>query len=391
MNYNFDEVVDRRGTDALKVEALKQQWKRSDLLPMWVADMDFRTPPFIMKAIRERLDSGILGYTMPAERWASSIVDWLATRHQWNITPEMLCFSPGIVAGIGLAIRCFTEVGDKVMVMPPVYHPFFLVTQDLQREVVWTPLIQEDDCFRIDFDRFRQNIEGCKLFILCNPHNPGGRVWKKEELQTIARICAEHHVLVISDEIHADLTLPPHQHHSYSTISEDARLNNITFMAISKAFNAPGLSSSYSIIENEALRTRFHQYVKSCELHAGHVFAFAPVVAAYEQGAEWLEQALAYIQGNIDYTERFLAENTPKIKMIRPQASFLIFMDFRALGFANQDELTRFVEDGAHLALNRGDMFGKEGTGFMRINIATPRVVLEKALSQLKAAYDKLP
>jgi cystathionine beta-lyase len=389
MLYNFDEIIDRRHTDALKIEALEQQWHRTDLIPLWIADMDFRTPPFVLDAIRRRLDDGVLGYTQPTPRWGNSIKRWLEQRHGWSIETDMLTFSPGIVAGIASAVKCFTSEGDKVMVQPPVYHPFFRVTQETRREVVWSPLrLDEHQQIQIDFDRFAHDVKGCKLFILCNPHNPGGRVWTLDELRTMARICRENGVLVVSDEIHADLTYPPYKHYPFANVSDDAKQIAVTFMAISKAFNAPGLSSSYCIIENATLRAQFQEYVKAGELDMGHIFAFCTVAAAYEQGAEWLSEVIAYIQANVDYTEQFLAAHTPKIKMIRPQASFLIFLDCRELGL-EQESLVRFFEDEAHLALNRGDMFGKEGVGFMRINIATPRPILEKALNLLAAAYRK--
>lgn len=387
MKYNFDEIIDRRHTDALKVEALKMRWGREDLIPLWVADMDFKTPPFIIDSIKKRLENEVLGYTVKSEKWYSSIVNWQRERYGWTITPEMLTYSPGIVAGLGLVIRCFTEPGDKVMVQPPVYHPFFLVTQDNHREVVWNPLVLENGQYRMDMQRFAEDVKGCKLFILCNPHNPGGRVWSKEELAEVARICHEEGVIVISDEIHADLTFPSYTHTTFATVSEEARLNSIVFMSPSKAFNMPGLSSAYSIIENKELLSRFQEYVKACELDAGHLFSFVSVAAAYSNGTEWLNQMLAYVQGNIDYLDQFLQEHAPKIKVIHPQASYLVFLDCRELRLSQQ-ELIRFFEDGARLALNQGATFGKEGTGFMRMNVATPRSILKLALQQLKEAYE---
>ena len=271
------------------------------------------------------------------------------------------------------------------MVLPPVYHPFFLVTQKNEREVVFSPLVLKDEQYYIDFNRFRQDIQGCKLLILSNPHNPGGRVWTKEELSQIADICYESGTLVISDEIHADLTLPPYKHPTFALISEKARMNSLVFMSPSKVFNMPGLASSYAIIENDELRHRFQTYMEASEFSEGHLFAYLSVAAAYSHGTEWLDQVVAYIKGNVDFTETYLKEHIPAIKMIRPQASYLIFLDCRALGL-NQEELNRlFVED-AHLALNDGTTFGKEGEGFMRLNVACPRATLEKALKQLEQA-----
>lgn len=387
MKYNFDEIIDRRGTESVKWDAVSERWGRNDLLPMWVADMDFRTPPFVMEALRKRLEHEVLGYTFACEEWYTSIINWLQNRHGWKVKREELTFMPGIVRGLAFAIQCFTEKSDKVMVMPPVYHPFFLVTEKNKREVVYSPLVLRDGQYYIDFDRFRKDIQGCKLLILSNPHNPGGRVWTREELEQIAEICYESKTLVISDEIHADLTLPPYQHITFALVSEKARQNSLVFMSPSKAFNMPGLASSYCIIENKEICRCFQEYMEASELSEGHLFAYLSVAAAYSNGTEWLDQVLAYIQSNIDFTDAFLSEYIPDIKMIRPQASYLVFLDCRTLGL-NQKELVDLFVDGAHLALNDGTMFGKEGEGFMRLNVACPRSVLEKALKQLKEACD---
>lgn len=383
MKYDFDTIVLRRGTNSYKWDTPKEK----NVLPMWVADMDFRTPPFVMEALRKRLEHEVLGYTFACEEWYTSIINWLQNRHGWKVKREELTFMPGIVRGLAFAIQCFTEKGDKVMVMPPVYHPFFLVTEKNKREVVYSPLVLRDGQYYIDFDRFRKDIQGCKLLILSNPHNPGGRVWTREELEQIAEICYESKTLVISDEIHADLTLPPYQHITFALVSEKARQNSLVFMSPSKAFNMPGLASSYCIIENKEICRCFQEYMEASELSEGHLFAYLSVAAAYSNGTEWLDQVLAYIQSNIDFTDAFLSEYIPNIKMIRPQASYLVFLDCRTLGL-NQKELVDLFVDGAHLALNDGTMFGKEGEGFMRLNVACPRSVLEKALKQLKKACD---
>ncbi len=389
MTYNFDEIVDRRGTDALKVEALPVRWGRSDLLPMWVADMDLKTPPFVVEALRRRLDNEILGYTVIPESWYTSIVHWVGNRYGWEINKEDLIFSPGIVRGIAFALQCFTQPGDKVLVMPPVYHPFFLVAKHNHREVVYSPLYLRDGQYHIDFDRLRKDVQGCKMLLLSNPHNPGGRVWTREELLTLADICFESGTLVVSDEIHADLTLPPWRHQVFAAVSDKARDNSLTFMSPSKAFNMPGLASSYCIIENESLRHRYRAYMSASELDESHMFAYIGVVAAYSHGTEWLDQVVAYIGGNIDYTDEYLEKYIPQIRMIRPQASYLIFLDCRELGL-EQEQLVELFVDGAHLALNDGTIFGKEGTGFMRLNVACPRSVLKQALDQLRDACEKI-
>lgn len=388
MNYNFDEIIDRRGTDSVKWDAVGERFGRNDLLPLWVADMDFRTPPFIIEALRTRMEHEVLGYTFASEAWYTSIIAWLQKRYGWTIQREMLTFMPGIVRGLAFAIHCFTQPGDKVMVMPPVYHPFFLVTQKNKREVVYSPLVLRDGQYEIDFDRFKSDLQGCKLLILSNPHNPGGRVWTPEELAMIAELCAESGTLVISDEIHADLTLPPYKHTTYALVSEKARQNSLVFMSPSKAFNMPGLASSYCVIENEALRHQFQAYMEASEFSEGHLFAYLSVAEAYSNGTEWLDQALAYIQGNIDFTDTYLCTHIPGIRVIRPQASYLVFLDCRELGLS-QEKLVDLFVNGAHLALNNGTTFGKEGEGFMRLNVACPRSVLEKALSQLQQAINQ--
>lgn len=388
MNYNFDEIIDRRGTDSVKWDAVGERFGRNDLLPLWVADMDFRTPPFIIEALRTRMEHEVLGYTFTSEAWYTAIIAWLQKRYGWAIQREMLTFMPGIVRGLAFAIHCFTRPGDKVMVMPPVYHPFFLVTQKNKREVVYSPLVLRDGQYEIDFDRFKSDLQGCKLLILSNPHNPGGRVWTPEELAMIAELCAESGTLVISDEIHADLTLPPYKHTTYALVSEKARQNSLVFMSPSKAFNMPGLASSYCVIENEALRHQFQAYMEAGEFSEGHLFAYLSVAEAYSNGTEWLDQALAYIQGNIDFTDTYLRTHIPGIRVIRPQASYLVFLDCRELGLS-QEKLVDLFVNGAHLALNNGTTFGKEGEGFMRLNVACPRSVLEKALNQLQNAINQ--
>ena len=385
MKYNFDEVIERKETDSVKWDGVESRWGRNDLIPMWVADMDFRTAPFVVEALKKRLEHEVLGYTLACKEWSESIVKWLRNRHGWAIRENMLTFTPGIVRGLAFAVQCFTEKGDKIMVMPPVYHPFFLVSERNERQVVFSPLVLKEGSLYIDFDRFEKDIAGCKLLILSNPHNPGGRVWTKEELHRIAEICYDKGTLVISDEIHADLTLPPYHHSTFALVSEKARMNSLVFMSPSKAFNMPGLASSYVVIENESLLNRFRTFMEASEFNEGHLFAYLSVAAAYSHGTEWLDQVIDYIQGNIDFTENFLKTNIPVIGMIRPQASYLIFLDCRKLGL-KQEELNRlFVED-AHLALNDGTTFGKEGEGFMRLNVACPRSVLAQALQQLERA-----
>ena len=385
MKYNFDTIIDRNNTDAIKQEALLTRWGRNDLIPLWVADMDLATPPFIMEVLQKRCQHPILGYTSKPDSYYSAIINWLKKRYNWSIERKSISYTPGIVPGLAFAIKCFTSPKDKILVMPPVYHPFFLVTENENRKVVFCPLILKDGQYQIDFEQFEKQIKGCKVFILCNPHNPGGRVWNMKELKRIASICAQNNVLVFSDEIHADLTFPPYQHIPFATVSKEAADNSLVFMSPSKAFNMPGLGSSYAITVDKDIRERFQTFMEAGEFSEGHLLAYIGAAAAYMHGAEWLEQMLDYIKGNIDFTENYLKEYIPGISMIRPQASYLVFLDCRALGLT-QEALTRLFAEKAHLALNDGTMFGAPGEGFMRLNIGCPRSVLEQALKQLRDA-----
>lgn len=385
MKYNFDEIIDRKNSDSIKWDATKIFFGEENVLPMWVADMDFRTPPFIIKSIENQLKRAVLGYTFAGEEWYSSIIQWLKNKHDWEITKDSLTFVPGIVRGQAHILQCFTEINDKVLIMSPVYHPFFHVTTQLHREVVPSSLCIENNEIGIDFDQFEKDIKGCRMLILCNPHNPGGRVWTKNELKEIAHICYKYNVLVISDEIHADLTLPNYKHHPFASVSKEASEIAITLMAPSKTFNMPGISSSYAIIKNEKLNEQFQAFMQAGEFNHGNMFAYASTAAAYQQGEDWLNQLLQYIQKNIDFTEDFLRNEIPSISMIRPQASFLIFLNCKNLNLAQKD-LEQLFLNKAHLALNSGTMFGTEGQGFMRLNIGCPNATLQKALEQLKSA-----
>ena len=389
MTYDFDELLERRGTDSVKWDGVRDVWGRDDLLPLWVADMDFRTPSFVMEALKRQLSGGVLGYTRPCADWAPAICDWLLRRHGWQVETGWISFVPGIVRAQALALLCFTRPGDRVAVMNPVYHPFFLVTQRLEREVVFSPLVLRDGHYHIDYARLEQDLDGCRVLILCNPHNPGGRVWTEDELRRVADICHRRGVMVLSDEIHADLTLPGYRHHPFATVSPRAAAISLTFMAPSKAFNMPGLASSYAIAVDPGIRRRFQTFLEAGEFGEGHMLAYVGCAAAYREGEEWLGQLLDYIQGNIDFTEQFLKERIPAIGMIRPQASYLIFLDCRRLGLP-QPELVNLFVDKAHLALNDGTMFGRGGEGFMRLNVGCPRSVLRRALEQLEEAVSHL-
>ncbi|WP_289013661.1 PatB family C-S lyase [uncultured Capnocytophaga sp.] len=389
MNYNFDEVVCRKHTDALKLEALAPRWGRTDLLPMWVADMDFKTPPFIVEVMKKRMECEVFGYTVKPESWYEAIISWQKRRHKWTIAKEMISFVPGVVPALAMAVQTFTQRGEKVMIQQPVYNPFAQVIRNNHRELVNCPLELKDGQYHINFKLFEKKIKGCKLFLFCHPHNPGGRVWTLEELKKVATICAQNNVIIVADEIHADLTLLPYEHIPFASVSEEAKQNSVVFASPSKAFNMAGLATSYAVIANPTLRRRFESYVEGNELAAGNVFAFNTVVAAYNKGEEWLQQMLTYVQGNIDEVVSYIKENIPQLKVIIPQASYLVFIDFSALQL-NQKDIVALCTNRAHLALNDGSIYGEEGNGYMRINLACPRSVVRQALAQLKDAITSI-
>jgi cystathionine beta-lyase len=381
--YNFDEIIDRKNTGALKTDALQERFGQPDLIPLWVADMDFRCGDFIIDAIRQRAAHGIFGYTIPPQSYYDSIIDWVKTRHNLHIRQEWISYIPGIVKGIALAILNFTNPQDKIIIQPPVYHPFRLVPLMQGRNVVNNPLIEENGRYRMDLKGLKNVIDReCKLLILCHPHNPVGITWPEETLEELAEICHHNGLLVLSDEIHSDMALFGNRHIPFASVSEKAGQNSITFMAPSKTFNIAGIVSSCSIIPNEQIRKSFYDFLRAGELDEGTIFAYTVTRAAYGQGLEWLQQMLRYIEDNILFVDNYLKENIPQIKAIIPQASFLLWLDCRKLGF-NRKKLNDLFIKKAGLALNDGEMFGKEGAGFMRMNVGCPRAVLKQALEQL--------
>ena len=389
MKYNFDEIIPRKNSDCLKYDKLQEMFGTDDALSMWIADMDFRTPPFVIEALRRRLDHEVLGYTFCSPQWKPAIQNWVSRHYGWDVKEEEIGFVGGIVPAISFAVQCFTAPNDKILIQPPVYHPYHHVVKDLGRTLVYNPLRLVNGQFEIDFEDLERKIAGCKLFLLCNPHNPGGRVWNADELVRIADICARNGVIVISDEIHCDMALTGYKHTVFATVSEDAAQNSVTLMAASKTFNIAGLKSSYHIIQNEALRKQYSEYLTRSELDTAHLFATTAVAVAYNEGDEWLAQMLQYVEENIAFLDKYLKENMPKISFIRPQASYLVFLDARELGMP-QERLVEFFLKEAKVAMNDGTMFGQEGAGFMRMNLGCPRATLQQALEQIKAAYDRL-
>lgn len=390
-NYDFDKVIDRTGTNAVKLEALQRLYGRTDLLPLWVADMDFETPSFITEALRQRLEHSLFGYTeMPDNYWAV-VADWIESHHNWKVEQEWLTYIPGIVKGIGMVVNFFVKEDEKVIIQPPVYHPFRLTPQGNGRQVVYNPLREEaDGTYSMDFDNLEAvTDEKCRVLLLSNPHNPGGIVWNRETLVRLADFCYKHHILVVSDEIHCDMALWGNKHIPFASVSAEAAACSITFGAPSKTFNIAGVVSSYAIVPNEEIRRPFYRWLEANELNEPTLFAPIATLAAFSQGEAWRQEMLHYIEGNIRLVMEFCMVHVPQIKPLCPQASFLVWLDCRKLGL-NHEQLVNLFVDRAHLALNDGEMFGTGGEGFMRMNVASPRSVIRQALEQLAEAVRTL-
>lgn len=388
--YNFDKPVDRTGTGALKVEVLQERYGNADLLPLWVADMDFETPVFITEALRRRLDHSLFGYTVePADYWPT-VINWIADHHGWRPEREWMTYIPGIVKGIGMAINVFVKEDEKVIIQPPIYHPFRLTPEGNHREVVYNPLIENPDgTYSMDFANLEKvTDEKCRMLILSNPHNPAGITWDRETLRRLAEFCHRHDIIVISDEIHCDMALWGNRHIPFASVSPEAAECSITFGAPSKTFNIAGIVSSYAIVPNQQIRERFYGWLTANELNEPTLFAPIATIAAFSpEGEEWRREMLSYVEDNIQFVIDYCKEHMPQIKPLRPQASFLVWLDCRGLGL-DHDRLIDLFVNRAGLALNDGEMFGPEGKGFMRLNVASPRAVIARALEQLRTAIN---
>lgn len=394
--YNFDKIIDRSGTGDMKHSVLKERFGRSDLLSLWVADMDFETPPFITDALRARLEHSLFGYTVEPDDYWPTVIEWIRSHHNWDVNPEWITYIPGIVKGIGMVLNVFVKEDEKVIIQSPVYHPFRLTPEGNKREVLYNPLVEVsngvESTYKMDFDQLEQLAKDpkCRLLILSNPHNPAGVVWDRPTLERLAEICYDNDVLVISDEIHCDMTLFGHKHIPFATVSEKAAMCSITFGAPSKTFNIAGIVSSFSIVPNDTIREKFYNWLIANELNDAPIFSPIATIAAFKQGEPWRLEMLKYIEENVLFVEDYCREHFTKdgrqlIRPWRPQASFLVWIDCRGLAL-DHDQLNDLFINKAHLALNDGEMFGKEGAGFMRLNIGAPRSVLRQALEQLREA-----
>ena len=385
MSYDFDKIIDRSNTGALKTDVLEERYGRADLLPLWVADMDFETPHFIVEALRKRMEHPLFGYTVEPKDYWPVVMKWIDDHHHMKVKREWLTYIPGIVKGIGMVINVFTRPGDKVIIQPPVYHPFRMTPEGNGREVVYNPLREKaDGSYEMDFDNLEAVADDrCRLLILSNPHNPAGIIWDKQTLARLADFCTQHHIIVVSDEIHGDMALWGKQHVPFALASEAAAQCGITFGAPSKTFNIAGIVSSYAIVPNDQLREKFYSWLTANELNEPDIFAPIATIAAFEQGEEWRQQMLHYIEENIIFVEDYCRRHMPAVRPLRPEASFLVWLDCRNLKL-NHDQLVSLFVDKARLAFNDGEMFGQGGKGFMRMNVGAPRAVIHEALERLK-------
>lgn len=388
MNYDFDTVVNRKNTNAIKYDLAKKRGKPEDAVSLWVADMDFPTAPCIQKAVAEKAAHGIWGYSRPDNRYYDALKKWYKERHNFEVQNEWVVNTPGVCFALSTAVKAFTNEGESVLIQKPVYYPFFNIINSLQRKVVNSSIILKNNHYEIDFDDFERKIvqENVKMFILCSPHNPGGRVWTKQELQKISEICLAHNVLVVSDEIHSDITFGSNVHTVYGSLSEQALKNSIICTAPSKSFNLAGLQFSNIFIADEKLRKAFSEELDKTGYDEPSVFGIIAATAAYSEGADWFDSVKSYIWENILFAKNYIEENASQIKVLVPEGTYLLWVDFSKTGLSDS-EINDRVLNKAKVWLDSGSMFGKEGEKFQRINCATPRIILEDALKRICSQF----
>lgn len=380
--------IDRKGTNSIKwdwYEWNKNLFLDKDVLPMWVADMDFEAPEEVKKALKERIEHGVYGYTYEPTDLKDNIINWLEYKHNWKIKKEDILHMHGVIPALDFSIQLFTNPGDKILIQTPVYPPFMSSVKNNNRNLLINELKLVDNYYEIDFNDFEEKARDANMFILCSPHNPIGRVWSKEELEKMGEICLKHNVLIVSDEIHADLTFKDIKHIPIASISEDLSQNTITLMAPSKTFNIAGLHYGFAIISNPNLRETFEKWINISGLYMHNFTGLIAANTAYKYGKEWLEEVMNYIEDNYNYVKDFFEKNIPEVKVIKSEGTFLVWLDFRQLNLS-QNELRELLEKKAKVGLNSGDTFGPGGKGFMRMNIATSRENIEKACKRIKNA-----
>ena len=381
--YDFDKVIDRRNTGSVKVDFIKENGFPEDTIPLWVADMDFETAPEIKEALKKTAEFGVFGYTIHQKSYFEAVHSWFQRRFDWNVEAEWMLQTPGVVFALSAAVRAFTNKGDAILIQRPVYYPFSRVIEQNERVLVNSPLVYEEGTYHMDFVDFEEKIlaNQVKLFILCNPHNPVGRVWNKEELCRIGEICRKHHVFVVADEIHCDFIRPGHEHINFASLGESFAQNCMICTAPSKTFNLAGLQISNIFIPNQERRNQMKQELQRLGYEETGVFGITACEAAYRYGENWLKELLEYLEGNLTYIKEFIKEKLPKISLIEPQGTYLIWLDVSAYGYTPEQIKTRLRSE-ARLWLDEGEMFGEEGAQFVRINIASPRSVIQRAMER---------
>jgi len=390
MAWNFDEPSKREGTNCIKYDHREETFGVKDVIPMWVADMDFNTPDFIVKSLHDRLNHEIYGYSFRPPEYYSSIIEWFKCRHNWKIEREWISFCPGIVPALNFCTLAFTQPGDSIIVQPPVYFPFFSATESHGRNLIYNKLIESEGKWVMDFDSLVAGIDGkTKMVIISNPHNPVGRVWSPEELNKLADICLQNNILMLSDEIHCDLVLPGFSYTPLASLSEKIAENTITCIAPSKTFNLAGLSTSSVIISNPVLRKSFTRIVDNLHIGNGNIFGTIASIAAYSYGQKWLEELLDYIDHNIDFVEDYCRKMIPEIIPVQPEATYMIWLDCRKFGMTGK-ELQKFFVTRAGIGMNEGSTFGPGGEGFMRMNVAATHQTVMKAMEQIEKAVSSL-
>ena len=389
-NLNFDEVVDRRDTDSLKWDFALRRGKPEDVLPLWVADMDFKTSSYVQDAIEERTRHGIFGYTETREDYFEALAGWMRTHHNLEIKPEWILKTPGVVFALAAAVKAYTREGDHVLIQQPVYYPLTEVVRDNGRVVVSSDLVLDNGHYVIDFDDFERKMReyNVKLFMLCSPHNPVGRVWTGEELERIADICIRYGVVVVSDEIHEDFIYPGHKHVPLLSVNERIRDYCVTCTSPSKTFNFAGLQIANILIPNQSLRRQFRKQIQAAGYSQLNTFGVVACKAAYEHGAEWYEAVCGYIYQNLEFLRSFVKDHLPGVELIEPEGTYLVWLDFRGLGLCD-GELEDLIIHKAKLWLDDGAIFGKTGSGFQRINLATNRATLEEALLRIQRSLEE--
>jgi cystathionine beta-lyase len=386
MKYNFDEIIDRNNTNCEKYDGRERIFGTNDLIPLWVADTDFRTPDFIVEAVKKRAEHEIYGYPIKPESYYKSIQHWLFTQHGWPVERDWIAYCPNAVIGLASVILSMTKPGDKIIVQPPVYFPFFHVVEGNDRVMVENQLKIVDGKYQFDIEDLKSKIDDqTKMLLLCNPHNPGGRVWTKGELAEIAQICLDNNIIVVSDEIHSDLIYPGNKHTPFATLSEEISLNTITISSASKTFNIAGLSSAYLVISNKTLMTKYQRFMQATHISSGNFFGLVATEAAYTHGADWLRQLMEYLEGNYRMIECFFEENLPSVRVMKPEGTYLLWIDLSGLSIAPREAYQKLVDAG--VGLSPGFLFGSGGENYIRLNMGCPREVLKLALERIKLAF----